>query len=359
MNGFRKTPVLINAVILFILLASCRLFLGPDPDDSPRGIFDSLWEDFDKTYALMDIKDVDWNAMYDKYDQQIKSGMGEQELFDLCSGLLGELDDPHVYLMSPFDYSNSGGRFDSSGIEPFSLELIKSGCLSGGGASAGEGMFWYGTFISQPDVGYIHISAFARGSTGTAQSQDWTRAIDGVINELSETKALILDIRGNRGGLQSNVDYIAGRFAAEEKDYVEVRTRNGPGGNDFSSPISHTVKPAGTRYAKPIVLITNRQTISGGEWFTLALRTQAHVTHTGSATNGAFSLSLERPLINGWIYSVSVQKVTDMKERCYEGSGIPPYEGHAIEAETREKTETSPALDAQLDHALEEAARIL
>jgi C-terminal processing protease CtpA/Prc len=105
---------------------------------------------------------------------------------------------------------------------------------------------------------------------------------------------------------------------------VEVRTKNGTGRNDFSSPITHTIKPEGTRYTKPIVLLTNKQTISGGEWFTLALRSQPHVSHAGSTTAGAFSLSLERQLVNGWIYSVSVQKVTDMNGTCYEGIGIAP-----------------------------------
>jgi hypothetical protein len=358
MNRFGKTLIVINAVILSVLAVSCGLFLGPDPGDSPREIFDQIWKDFDETYALMDIRGVDWDAAHTGYAPRIYSGMGEQELFKVCSGLLGELRDPHVYLMSPFAYFNSGGRFDTSGIstiEPFSLDVIKGNYLDGGGSSAGEGMFLYGTFTSRPDVGYIYISGFAKGNTGTAQTQDWARDIDGIINTLSGTDALILDIRGNRGGLQSNVDYIAGRFAAGEKDYVEVRTKSGPGRNDFSSPVTHTVKPAGTRYAKPIVLITNKQTISGGEWFTLALRTQDHVTHTGSATNGAFSLSLERPLVNGWIYSVSVQKVTDMKGECYEGRGISPGAEHTIAAGI---TETPPVVDAQLAYALTVAASI-
>jgi hypothetical protein len=347
MNRFGKMLVTINAVILSVLPVSCGVFLGPDPDNSPRGIFDRIWEDFDETYALMDVRGIDWDAEYNTYAPLISSGMGEEELFGVCSGLLGKLDDPHVYLMSPFKYFNSGGRFETDAIENFSLDVIKSNYLKGDGDSAGDGMFRYGTFESQDDVGYIYISGFAKGNTGTAQSQDWARAIDGIIDSLSGTKAIVLDIRGNRGGLQANVDYIAGRFAAGKKDYVEVRTKNGPGRNDFSSPITHTVTPAGTRYTKPIILITNGQTISGGEWFTLALRTQDHVTHTGSRTNGAFSLSLERSLINGWIYSVSVQKVTDMAGKCYEGEGISPDAEHAIDA----VTETPPA-DAQLDHAL-------
>jgi C-terminal processing protease CtpA/Prc len=273
--------------------------------------------------------------------------MSERELFEVCSNLLGELNDSHVYLMSPFKYFNSGGRFDVNGIEDFSLDIIET--YLNDFHSVEENMFLYGKFKSRSDVGYIHIAGFAKGSTGTAQSQDWVRAINGIIDSLAGTKAIVLDIRGNRGGLQANVDYIAARFADEEKDYVEVRTKDGPGRNDFSSPITHTVKPAGTRYTNPVILITNGQTKSGGEWFTLALLTQDHVTHTGSATNGAFSLSLERSLINGWIYSVSVQKVTDMRGNCYEGKGISPDAEHAIAANI---TETPPAADAQLDYAL-------
>jgi C-terminal processing protease CtpA/Prc len=160
---------------------------------------------------------------------------------------------------------------------------------------------------------------------------------------------MILDIRGNRGGLPANVNYIASRFAACEKDYAKVSTKNGPGRGDFSSPVYFSVKPDGTRYTKPIFLITNAQTISAGEWFTLAMLSQDHVTHTGSATNGAFSLSLKRFLVNGWTYTVSVQIVRDMQGICYEDTGISPVSRHCID-----NTAANIALkiDDQLEYAL-------
>jgi C-terminal processing protease CtpA/Prc len=336
----------IAAILAVVLLSSCQVFLGSDPDDSPRGIFDRIWTDFDETYALMDVKGINWNDVYNTYSPQIASGMGERRLFEVCAAMLETLKDAHVYFMSPFAYSNSGGRFDAANKEPFSLEVVKT-YLTNGGAVAGDGMFLYGTFSSKQDVGYIYIAGFALGATGIAQSQDWAEAIDGVVQSLAHTNSLVLDLRGNTGGLLSNVNYIASRFASAHKDYAEVRTKNGSGRHDFSAPITNDITPAGSRYTKPIVLLTNKQTISGGEWFTLALRSQGHVTHVGGTTHGAFSLSLERSLINGWIYSVSVQKVTDMAGVCYEGIGISPE--HEV-ANTEE--DLASDVDKQLEHAM-------
>ena len=333
-------------IVCLCLLSTCGVFLGPDPENNPKGIFDSIWNNFNDTYALFDIKGVNWNSVYDKYYPKISSGMSDKELFIVCSDMLGELNDAHVNLMSPFGYYNSGGRFDTSNMELFSLNLIKDEYLNSNYTSAGGGMFVYGTFKDHPSIGYIYISGFAYGEN-TGGSQDWIKAIDGIVKSLADTDALVLDLRGNRGGLIANVNYIASRFAATEKDYSEVRTKDGSGKNDFSSPVSYAIKPEGSRYIKPIALITNAQTISGGEWFTLALLSQNHVIHTGSKTCGAFSLSLERFLVNGWTYTVSVQIVTDMRGNCYEGIGINPEH---YKVNTDENMESG--IDDQLEYAM-------
>jgi C-terminal processing protease CtpA/Prc len=324
------------------------MFLGPDPDNNPEGIFNSIWNDFNKTYALFDIKGIDWKSVYDTYVTGITPGMSDKELFSVCSGMLGELDDAHVELSSSFGHFNSGGRLDTAVMEPFSLEIVKNKYLNSDYSTAGDGMFTYGTFKSKPYIGYIFLSGFAHG-LNTGGSQDWIKAIDSIVMSLSGTEAIIFDIRGNRGGLPANVDYIASRFATGKKNYAQVRTKNGPGRNDFSSPVYFSINPEGTRYTKHVFLITNAQTISAGEWFTLALLSQDHVTHTGSATNGAFSLSLERFLVNGWTYTVSVQIVRDMQGICYEGTGISPGSQHRMD-----NTAANIALniDDQLEHAL-------
>jgi len=313
----------LTILVIIILMSACQLFLPPDPDNNPMGIFDSIWNDFNETYALFDVKGINWNEVYNQFFPLIRSDMTDRELFNVCADMIKILDDSHVYLSSPFAYVNSGGWLDESNNEPFSLDVVGT-YLSGGGIKTEKGMFMYGTFLSNPEIGYIFVRAFANNELVTGGSQDWAKAIDGIVQSLANTDSLVLDLRGNTGGLPSNVQYISSRFASVQKDYANVRTKNGFGRNDYSSPITFSITPAGTRYTKPIVLLTNKQTISGGEWFTLALLSQDHVTHAGGTSNGAFSLSLERQLINGWIYGVSVQIVEDKNGICHEGTGIIP-----------------------------------
>jgi C-terminal processing protease CtpA/Prc len=246
--------------------------------------------------------------------------------------MLDELNDAHVTLITPFGNPPTQGSFN--------YEYIRN-MLNGGGVLTGDRKFLHGVFKEKPNVGYVHIAGFVSGKVELAVGpvQDWAKKIDGILQSLARTDFIILDIRGNSGGLRSNAEYIAGRFISVQKKYIKVCTKSGSGRNDFSVPVSRTIRPAGSGYTKPVVLLTDNFTMSAAEWFTLALRTQNHVTHAGETTRGALSTMVTRPLINGWEYTMSVQKVTDMKGNCYEGTGIAPVfpiAGH----------------EAQLDYAL-------
>jgi Periplasmic protease len=159
------------------------------------------------------------------------------------------------------------------------------------------------------------------------------------------------------GGEMFIMEYIAARFATEQKDYMKSRIKTGPGPNNLSAPKIYTIKPlqriSGNLYGytKPIVLLTNKNSISAAEWFTMALRTQSHVTHIGTPTCGAFSSRKERPMINGWYYSISPENVTDMDGKHYEGTGIPPY----IEIQNTINQENK---DDQLEYAFDYAMKL-
>jgi C-terminal processing protease CtpA/Prc len=340
---------------LFFLLSACQLFLGPEPDTSPSEVLKSLWDDFNNIHANLDFRMSNnnrYNSWYDVYYNRqngyalkIYSGISEESLFYVCSSMLKELNDPHVGLFAP-------GKFSSSYVDDYSEYFSISAArnlLSGRGNDEYTN-FIYGTFISCPDIGYIYISSFINGEP-EQYGQEWGRAVDNIIKNLANTSALVLDVRSNRGGEIYAMEYIAAYFTSEYKDYMKVRTKTGPGPNDLSEPRIYTTKSINKisddkhGYIKPIVLITNRNTVSAAEWFTMALRTQKNVTHIGTPTCGAFSSRKDRFMINGWFYSISPERVTDINGVHYEGKGIFPKEENII-------SNTVYSKDEQLEYAI-------
>jgi len=338
-----KTNKVVFLTLIIALFSNCEAFLGPEPSSSPKGIFDAIWNDFNETYALFAHKGIDWDSVYNMYSPQIFLDMTDLELSNVCADMLETLEDAHVWLITPV------GTFRSyappNDYINLNLNNVKEYYLQNNGTE--EENILYGTFIDQPHIGYIHVNTF--GGDIINGSSSWAKKIDGIIQSLSATDALVLDIRGNGGGNQANMSYIASRFAGEEKDYMIIKTKNGPGKNDFSTPLTFTVKPAGIRYTKPIVLLTNNGTASAAEQFTLALLTQGHITHAGGTTIGAFSTRMFRYLINGWKYSISIQYVTDSNGYCFEGEGISPKE-HTVTNDSLE--DVRAGIDKQLEYAV-------
>jgi carboxyl-terminal processing protease len=350
----RKIKWLILPIVL--LLSACQFFLGHEPDTSPPEVLKSLWTDFNNIHANLDIrmsKNIhgykSWNNVYVYYAPKVYSGMSQRELFLTCAEMLKELNDPHVALFAPGLSSSSYNR------HYLNIELVR-GMLIGYG-SAGYTNFVYGKFSSDPDIGYIYISTFERDRT-EKKEQEWGKVIDTIVSSLADTKALVLDVRDNGGGDVYIMEYIAARFASVPKDYLKARVKRGPGSNDLSSPITYTVKSisklSGNQYGytKPIVLITNEYSVSAAEWFTMALRTQSHVTHVGERTCGAFSSRNDRYMINGWLYTISPERVTDMNGKSYEGEGIPPYKEITSDStDTKDKQQLESALELAVELA--------
>jgi carboxyl-terminal processing protease len=344
---------------LFLLLSACQLFLGQDPDTNPSEILKSLWSDFNNIHANLDFRmcsNARYNSWYDVYHNKtngyalkVYSGISEEKLFDVCAEMLKELNDPHVGLYAPNKYTSS---YNNGNNEDFNITAVKS-YLSGNGYDNYKN-FLYGRFKDELDIGYIYIALFT-DENSKKDDQEWGRAIDNILNSLADSKAIVLDVRNNRGGEVFIMEYIAARFASEQKDYMKARIKTGPGPNDLSAPKIFTIRPFKTvsgnlaSYTKPIVLLTNRNSVSAAEWFTMALLTQKHITHVGTPTCGAFSSRKDRPMINGWYYSISPERVMDMDGEYYEGIGISPDKEHLIANKTS---------DEQLDYAMELATKL-
>jgi len=343
----KKIKFYIFTIILFVSITafqSCTFFYGEKAELSYTAMFDSLWKDYDETYALFEVRSVDWNEQYNICRPLIHDDMSDKEFLEVLKKLLYPLKDSHVYVKSSIGSLNSGE--DNIIIDNFSLNEVCEQYIESP-VKCGNNIITYGTLKTDSSVGYIHIAGFSSGQTGINQKQDWAEDIDIALEKLKDTRCMILDIRGNRGGLTGNVTRISGRFCAEDKVYAISRTRNGKGKNDLGPGVELEIKKNGSwQYTKPVILLTNAQTMSAGEEFTMALVSQSHVTQVGNHTCGVFSLALERCMANGWKYSVSVQKVTDANGNVPEGKGIVPAAENLI-------MNPSISEDLQMNRAIE------
>src|SRR6185312_13107881 len=115
-------------------------------------------------------------------------------------------------------------------------------------------------------IGYFHFRGFGRPEQTEA-------AIDQIIKEFKDAKAMVVDVRGNGGGDDQVGKLIADRFADRKRHYMKTAIRNGSRHDDFTPWKYWYVEPDGPiQFTKPVILLTHRHSVSASENFALAMR---------------------------------------------------------------------------------------
>lgn len=312
--------LIIYTITLVAFLSSCDdVLLEEEAPNNPVSNFETMWKEFDEKYGLFEIKNINWDNVYDIYRPQINNYSSDNELYEVLTSMLDILNDNHVGIVPvtnpelPRYVSGIMGKMDT--INDFNLEIVKQNYLDN--ADFEDPFFTYG-YVT-PDIGYIHIEGVSD------MPRYLKKPIKNLLEEFKNSKALILDIRAGYGGEDLASQFIAGHFAKEKTLFMKNRIKNGPGKNDFTNWEEWYVEPQGDfQYTKPVVVLTHRFTISAKEVFCLAMKQLTNVTFVGDTTAGSFSNQINRELPNGWGYSVSIGQWVNANEESYEGIGLAP-----------------------------------
>ncbi|MFE9205591.1 S41 family peptidase [Micromonospora sp. NPDC007230] len=108
-------------------------------------------------------------------------------------------------------------------------------------------------------------------------------AMTAALRLLDSTDALLLDLRGNRGGSPDMVALICGWFFAEPTHLHTMYDRAG-NAHQFWSAAHLPVPPYGA--GKPVHLLTSAKTVSGGEELAYDLQQLGRATVVGERTGG-------------------------------------------------------------------------
>lgn len=305
-------------LIVLVSLFSCTSFiLGEDEPITQTNNFEVFWNDFDQHYSLFTVRNTDWDQLYEVYRPQVNDAISDDELWDILSNLIEHLDDSHTVLYDGNGTSyRSGYALNEQSTNEISEELIVSKYLDFITTVASEDELSYGK-IKDKNIGYLYLGAMDGENPSVIYE---------VLNEVNVYDALILDIRQNTGGDDRYSAQIAEAFSDGIHFIYTVQTRNGVGHDDFDAKKNYyTSFNESQAYLKPVLVLTDRKTISSGEVFLLHMKSFNHVIQVGDTTAGDFSTgSNMRFLPNAWHYNYSIQKFLLPNGESLDGIGHIP-----------------------------------
>jgi len=313
-----------SAINIFFFLSvfyGCdKMFLEPDPQNTPEQNFEIFWNDFDKYYAQFYIRHIDWDSVYALYRPQISSSTTEQELFNIISNIVRGINDMHIDLHTPF----GDVYWKSKAPASYPSKRLINACKYIQCGTSNSSVFEYRP-CKNADIGYIIIPSFNGQGEGITLIDPRYTTIDEILSQWKDKKGIIIDLRWNPGGNGLNAETVAGRFADMSHVYAQYREKVGPGKQDFSQWKNQTIDPKGAyQFLKPVVVLISRATSSSAEIFVMAMSTFPNVTIVGDTTGGGIGAPVYRELPNGWTYRLSTRYYADAQQNLIEDAGIYP-----------------------------------
>ena len=286
-------------------------------DNNAIGNFDALWSIIDQRYCFFDYAEkeygLNWDAVYNKYRPMISEETTDEELFDILGNTLAELRDGHVNLASI--YGTTYYR-DWSTTHPINFSDSIQRNYLGRDFRSNNGIKFQ-TLL--PDsIGYMYVSSFSN-SLGSGN-------ISHILAKMSRCPGLIIDIRGNGGGMITSAETLASHFTDKETLVGYMLHKTGIGHDDFSQPEEMRLKPAkGAIWLRPTVVLTNRGVFSAANYFVMMMKAlpSPYIAILGDKTGGGSGMPLNSTLPNGWHLRYSACPMLDTEGKHTE-FGIDP-----------------------------------
>jgi hypothetical protein len=282
-------------------------------ETSPFHNFEACWKLLDENYCFFDYKNVDWDAVHDKYRALIADSMTEHELFQVLESMTYELQDGHVNIVSKYFFSAYEGWFQYYPAN-FNWNIIQN--YYKGGARAGDYDEIRYARLSNGKIGYIYYGSF---NESILESE-----LNKIFDAFEGCKGLIIDVRDNGGGSLTNSDRFASRFLEQKTLCGYIQHKIGKGHQDFSEPYPLYLQPSnGALWLKPVIVLTNRRCFSATNNFVSKMRILPNVRTLGGSTGGGSGFPFTSELPNGWRIRFSTSPILDVDKRHTE-FGIEP-----------------------------------
>ena len=292
----------------------------------------TLTRAIDDNYAYRDRLKIDWPKELAARRETFESARTANEFARLAAHLLRLAEDPHIWV----DAGDVRIWTRSNSIPPnFNAQTLQR-VVTGWKEHAGGVISGRFDAESEGGIGYVMFSQCSK-----EQAEDF----DAAIEELKDTRGLILDARMNGGGDEMAARRVAGRFIEKAAVYSRDRLR---GDGTWSGPFDRVVEPRddAARYANPVVVLIGPKVMSSAESFVLMMRHGAGARLIGDATRGSSGRPMPHELGNG--VSVYLPSWEDLLPdgSLLEGAGVQP--DISVRTTLRELQKSDAVLDLAL-----------
>lgn len=156
-------------------------------------------------------------------------------------------------------------------------------------------------------VGYIRFNVFA-----VPVMDKFCAAVRG----MADAPGLVVDLRGNRGGVLGMIYGMGGLLADRDAIFGEMRTRQG-------GTIFH-VTPQRHHYKGAIAVLVDATTVSAGEMFASGLQESGRAVVVGERSAGSTLPSVAKELPTGAILQYAIADFVSAYGKVLEGQGVKP-----------------------------------
>jgi TonB family protein len=261
-------------------------------------VFDQVVSTISLRYFDQSYHGVAWRQVAEQHRLSVVNAPTTQGRYAALRALIAQLHDSHTAVYSPDD------------LQPPREKSVRAVLgMSPDYVASGPSIDWRRL---PHGVGYLRISSFPDSLTDVLA---W--ALSDVVHD----RAMILDLRGNPGGLVDSVDEVAGVFLPAGTLISSGTRRYHP----FGPQQFRATADTGTSYQGRLAVLVDEDTRSGAESLARALQYYHRATLIGTRTAGkVLGVDAEIPLDDGGLLRVATLDMRDPSGQRLEGRGVNP-----------------------------------
>ena len=300
-----------------------------------REAIKKLRQAIDEKYSYRDLRSIDWDKMFDGYEPLMQRAKTPRQFAEIAAKMLVNAKDMHLWVKT--DGKTIGG-FKRKIKRNYDINFLKKTVPRWQNLSR---------FVSigrfEDGIGYILIKSWRKD-----ESQVLKPALKALKN-LSNNRALIIDVRPNGGGSEPFAQKIAGCFVDQPVIYAKHMYRDINAGNGWGQIHERILKPNPDQlfYRWEIAVLMGEANLSSCEAFLLMMKQVPNCKLVGDKSYGSSGNPKPVDLGNGVTVWLPSWKALRPDGTCFEGEGI--FQHITVEATQQQLLTGDPILEAALN----------